>query len=254
MVKDQRLRVVVDLSSESEEPITGARVTAEVLDAAGALVGEFSCRPEPDRSGRYQSEIFVPPKDARPGVWRVSVTATQAESSTSNTIVVRVDDSLGAQVLAKQGFHLEIPPDWRVVKQEGTAERGSLLLDPAPTGDDKASLEILYLSGDVEVRREALRDFVLSYRLGEHTEGSSHVRQIVPVAIQGHRGFLARGGFVAIAGGSEANFTVNALRFYCDDSDRTFTAITASTSDPIMSEMSGILDEFDCHPVRAPQG
>jgi hypothetical protein len=252
MVKDQQLRVIADVTDASEKPVTGARVAAEVLDAAGVLVGEFSCKPEPDRSGRYRSEIFVPPGDARSGVWKVRVTATQAESSASNTIMVRVDDSLGAQVLAKQGFRLEIPPDWRIVGQEGTSERGSLLLDPAPTGDDKALLEVLYVPGDVEVLREALRDFVLSYRLGEDTEGSSHVRQIVPVALQGHRGFLARGGFVASVGGSDYNLTANALRFYCDDSDRTFTAITASTSDTIMSEMSGILDGLECHPGRAP--
>lgn len=254
MVKDQQLRVVVDVTDASGEPIRGVKVAAEVLDAADASLGEFACKAEPDRPGRYQSRVFVPPKHASPGAWKVRGTATQAEKSVSNTIRVHVDDSLGAQVLAKQGFYLEIPPSWQIVQQEGTGERGSLLLNPMPAGVEKALLEIRYVSGDVEVQGEALREFVLGYRPGEYTEGNGYVRQIVPVTLRGHQGFLARGGFVASVGKADYNFALNVFRFYCDDSDRTFTAITASTSDSVMSEMSSILDGFECHPGRVPEG
>ena len=246
MVKDQEFRIVVDLNA-SGRTIPGVRVVAEVLDAVDASVGEFVCKAAPGKPGQYESEVFVPPETAKPGTWKVSVTASRGDSTLADSTTVQVEDSLGKQVWAKHGFYLDIPPYWSALDQQATTDVGFLLLDPMPADDAEAQLEIHYVRGKVRVDKGALHQFMLSYHPRGYDKGESYVRQIIPVRLQGHEGFLGRGGFVTSGGEADYNFAVQMFLFYCDESDRTFTVITASTSDTVMSQMAAMLDEFKCH-------
>ena len=221
--------------------------TGDVLDAFDTSLGEFACKAMPDKAGQFQSDVFVPADDAKPGAWEVKATASHGESATSGVVTVQVNDTLGGQTRARHGFYLNIPPNWQVADQQSSAERGYLLLDPLLEGGEKALLEIHYIKGEVDVDEEAVSDFLLSYQPKGYDEGNGYVRQVVPISVQGHEGFLARGGLVASGGNSDYNFGIQVFRFHCDETDRTFTAIVASTSDSMASQMAAMLDGLACH-------
>lgn len=249
VVKDQEFRVNVDAADTAGKPLRDLKVTAEVLDSVNTSIGKYNCRPVGDKPGRYQSDSFVSPPQAQAGAWTVKATAGQGESIVSSVVAVQVGESLGAQAQAQHGFALKIPPSWDITDQQSTAQGGILRLDPLPGDSEKAVLEIRYVHGNVDAGEEPVRKALLAVRPIGFEQGNSSIRQITPVKVQDHPGLLARGTFVTDLGKDklDRSFSVELVRFYCTNTDRTFTVIQASTSDVAMSAMSALLDEFRCH-------
>jgi len=257
MTKDADFRINVDVSDSVGKSVERLKVTAEVLDADNVSLGKFTCKQVATIPGRYQSETFKAPEKAIVGKWTTTATAGQGQNAVlgSHTVVVTVP--LKIQVLAKYDYDLPIPSTWDIYDQQATAEAGSLSLDPIPGNDqEKALMEIRYVRGEVEVSEEAVRQFLLQYNPTGAEKGNAVVTSLVETQVQGHKAWLARGTFVTDLGLDEEgkpitdyNFSVEVLRFYCDapTAERTFTIITASTSDVVMSQMLAKLDEFKCH-------
>jgi hypothetical protein len=248
---NQEFRINVELADANKQPLANVKVVAEVFDADKTSLGsKFTCRPLAEKPGRYQSESFVPPQKAKAGTWQVVVTAGQGTNTVSSSVLVQVDEPPSEQV-KQYGIRLDVPPSWFYYSYQQSAQDPRVVrFNPLPAGStEEALLEIRYDSGQGDVGQEAARQSLLSFRPADYKEGNSSVENVVPIKVQGHNGWLARGSFVTNLGQDQIdrNFAVEVLRFYCDKTDRTFTIIKASTSDAAMSEMSAVIDGFACH-------
>lgn len=246
LVKDQQLMVIAEILDASGTGIKGLKVMARILDADGQEIQSLECSSEGDVSGLYQSEVFVPPAGARSGEWRVQATASQGEATISSAITVRVEDTLGAQTQVQHGFYLPIPPSWRIVEQSSTRQQGQLVLDPMPEDQHKALLDIRYLVGQGDISKAELVAFVQQYTPSGYQECEAHVRQVIPIDIQGFEGLLVRGSLVARQRNKDYNMSLQAYRFFASDAGRTYTIVAVSDSDALMSRMSALLDALQC--------
>lgn len=246
LVRDQQLLTKVEVTDAAGAGVKGLKVTAELYDASGQSVQTLICQPVAEAHGRYESAVFVPPAGAQAGDWRVQAVAAQGAETISQTITVRVEDTLGAQMVARHAFYLPIPPDWRIVEQTSTAQGGRLLLDPMAADPHKALFDLRYLPGNVGVSQEALRQDALAYAPDGFSDAQAYVQQVIPMTIQGSEGLLARGGLVARQGNHDYNLNMQVYRLYCAAADRTYTIVALADAAETMSRMAALLDALQC--------
>jgi len=273
--KDMKYRVFAELHDEIGKPILNERIKAEVTDANGTLVGNFGLKAVVGVDGQYQSESFIPPKDAVAGNWKVKAMA----GSEKNGISAEKEQQVG-ETTTGLGFFLNVPVAWGAPRQDSRANGGSVLYERVSQKEhEEALFEIRYETGNVNNTAEAVRETLLSYYPYGYAKSSDYVEQVSEAAHSTHKGWIARGGIVTRFGADAAptatatprsfkaaqlrgtpthtpeptirpdrNFTIQVLRFYCEQTDRTFTIIAASTSDTLLTEMWGVVASLDCHP------
>ena len=253
LVVDQTYQVHVEVVDGSGEPLAGLEVHAEVYDDAGVSLGRFPCQPVSEARGQYrsQSTVFCPAAAAAgshcvPGTWRIRATAVKGESAAEASLQVAVAPSLSALALATHGFYVAIPPTWNVLSERHTAEGGELLLDPLPGDERRGLLAIYYVEGEHEVSKEALQAYIASYAPPGYDPGQARIRQAIELDMQGNPGYLVRGDLLTSQGNTAYNLTLQAYRFYCAPSRRTFTAVALSTDDATVSKAAAVLDTMRC--------
>ena len=88
--ESQVFRVDASITGMPLDELAGAKVTAQVWDVDGVLVGEFACHAVPESPIYYRSEPFAPPSDATSGAWKVKVTVATDSGAASSWETVAV--------------------------------------------------------------------------------------------------------------------------------------------------------------------
>lgn len=275
--KAPKYRVLAELHDEFGKPIANQAIKAEVTDANGTIVESFNLKPVADVEGHYQSEPFSPEADAVAGQWKVKAVAANG----NNGITAESQHKVG-DVPTGLGFYMNVPAIWGNAKQEDVSGgKGRIIRYEriSQESHQEAMIEIGYEVGNIDNTAEAVEAKLRSYLPYGYKKSNEYVEQVAEVVIETHKGWIARGGIVTALGPQVAptstatprsfraaqlrgtpthtpeptarpdrNFTVQVLRFYCEQSDRTFTIIAAATSDTLLTQMWGVVTTLDCHP------